>query len=391
MSILNRTNIHFFSDSGAELRLASSLFSFYNFEDNDYWYIDFHRGWNLILAIEYIPEDIRQRIREGSVILLLNNSHEAYHDPIEFIYRYMVMGLNLPPENIRLLTESASIMEEVDRVSKIFNTGHIQVEWLRIFEFNVRNSIYIDNYRKLDTLNIKQYDKKFLNLNRRWRHHRPMFVGLLELNNLLDKGYVSFCKNVDGQHWDSVYGYMMGSTQILCPELYQMFIDNKERITNIPDMFLDTPELYVNQVQVDNNLDYHYENTYFSVVNETNYFKDLGEGLFLSEKVFKPILRCHPFIIVSRPHSLVKLRELGYKTFSPYIDESYDNEKDDYKRLFMIVEEVKRLSNLDTNELNQFLTGLKEIVEHNYNLLINKDNSDKDEFVTTLGINDVRL
>ena len=391
MSLLNRDNIHFFSDSGAELRLASSLFSFYNFEDNDYWYIDFHRGWNLILAIDYIPEDIRERIRNNEVILLLNNSHEAYHDPIEFIYRYFVFNLNLPAENIRLLTESASIMDEVKKVAEQYQKPFIQVEWLRIFEFNVRNSIYIPDSRKLDTLNIKHYDKKFLNLNRRWRQHRPMFVGLLELNDLLDKGYVSFCKNVDGQNWDSVYGYMMGSTQILCPELYQLFIDNKERLINIPDMFLDTPELYVNQVQVDNNLDYHYENTYFSVVNETNYFKDLGEGLFLSEKVFKPILKCHPFIIVSRPYSLVKLRELGYKTFSPYIDESYDNEKDDYKRLLMIVEEVKRLSNLDSNQLNEFLVGLKEIVEYNYNTLINKDNTYGNQFITRLGINDVRL
>ena len=386
MSLLNKDNIHFFSDSGAELRLASSLFSFYNFEDNDYWYIDFHRGWNLLLAIDYIPEDIRERIRNNEVILLLNNSHEAYHDPIEFIYRYFVMGLNLPAKQIRLMTESASIMEEVDRVAKVFEQEYIQVEWMRIFEFNVRNSVHIENYRKLDTLNLKHYDKKFLNLNRRWRHHRPIFVGLLELNDLLDKGYVSFCKNVDGQNWDMIYGYLQGSTKIIWPQLYDMFMDNKERILNIPDMFLDTPELYINQVQVDNNLDYHYENTYFSIVAETNYFKDLGEGLFLSEKVFKPILRCHPFTVLSRPYTLVKLRELGYKTFSPFIKEDYDNEVNDYKRLFMILEETKRLSNLSGQELEYFLQGTKEIVEYNYQLLLSKSTSDKSQFITTLHI-----
>ncbi len=386
MSLLNIDNIHFFNDNGAELRLGSSLFSFYNFDDTDYWYIDFHRGWNLILAIEYIPEDIRERIRNGEVILLLNNSHEAYHDPIEFIYRYFVMGLNLPAKQIRLMTESASIMEEVDRVAKVFEQEYIQVEWMRIFEFNVRNSVHIENYRKLDTLNVKHYDKKFLNLNRRWRHHRPIFVGLLELNDLLDKGYVSFCKNVDGQNWDMIYGYLQGSTKIIWPQLYDMFMDNKERILNIPDMFLDTPELYINQVQVDNNLDYHYENTYFSIVAETNYFKDLGEGLFLSEKVFKPILRCHPFIVLSRPHTLVKLRELGYKTFSPFINEDYDNEVNDYKRLFMILEETKRLSNLSGQELEHFLQGTKEIVEYNYQLLLSKSTSDKSQFITTLHI-----
>ena len=384
MALLNKLNIHYFGHNGPELRLGSSLFSFYELDDADYWYIDFHHGWHLIPAIDFIPSEIKDRIREGDVILLLNNSHEAYHDSIEFIYRYFIMDLNFPSTSIRLLTESASIMEEVDRVSTVFNKPYIQVEWLRIFEYNVKNARNIENYRKLNTLEIKQYDKKYLNLNRRWRQHRPILVGLLELHNLLDKGHVSFCKNVDGQNWDSVYGYLQGSVQYCDPELYNLFQSNRDRIESIPDMFLDTPELYVNQVQVDNNLDYYYENTYFSIVNETNYFKDLGEGLFLSEKVFKPILRCHPFILVSRPHSLIKLKELGYKTFSPYIDESYDEEVDDYLRLKMIVNEVERLSNLSEPQLVEFLTAVKEIVEYNYQLLTNKSSELKDNFVTVL-------
>ena len=384
MALLNKENIHFFSDSGPELRLGSSLMYFYDFEDTDYWYIDFHHGWNLITAIDFIPEEIRDRIRSGSVTLLLNNSHEAYHDPIEFIYRYFIMDLNFPPANIRLLTESASILEEVDRVSKVFSKPYIQVEWMRIFEYNVKQATNIENYRKLNTLEIKQYDKKYLNLNRRWRQHRPILVGLLELHDLSDKGHVSFCKNVDGQNWDSVYGYLQGSVQHCDPDLYNLFQSNRDRIESIPDMFLDTQELYVNQVQVDNNLDYYYESTYFSIVNETNYFKDLGEGLFLSEKVFKPILRCHPFILVSRPHSLRKLKELGYKTFSPYIDESYDEEVNDYVRLRMIVDEIARLSNLSEPMLIEFLTAVKEIVEYNYQLLTNKQSDLKDNFVTVL-------
>lgn len=391
MALLNKLTIRYYNDSGSEFRLHSALFNFYDFSDNDYWYIDFHHGWNLIHSIEQIPEDVCERIRAGTAILVLNNSHEAFHDPVEYIYQYFVSNLNFPPQNIRLLSESATINDEVNRIAEKYQKPCIQVEWLRMFEHNVRNAIHIGNYRKLNTLQHKTYEKKFINLNRRWRHHRPILVGLLELNDLIDKGYVSFCKNVDGQNWEMIYGYLSGATQYLCPELYHMFIDNKERIENIPDMFLDTPELAVNQVHVDHNLDYHYENTYFSVVNETNYFQNFGEGIFLSEKVFKPILKCHPFIIVSRPHSLVKLRELGYKTFSPYIDESYDNEIDDYKRLFLILEEVKRLSNLNEHELDIFLTGVKDVIEHNYNLLLSKDGTDKNHFVTKLETNNVRL
>ncbi len=385
MAIINKENILFYGNNGPELRLGSSLFSFYDFDDTDYWYIDFMHGWNLIDAIDHIPEEVYNRIRQGTAILTFNNSHEAFHDSIDYIYRYFVTSLNLPANNIRLLTESATIMDEVKRVSEIYQKPHIQVEWLRIFEFNVRNSIVLPGFSKLVTLTTKQYDKKFLNLNRRWRHHRPILVGLLELNNILDKGHVSFCQYVDGQNWDMIYGYLTGTSQYLCPELYQLFMDNKERITSIPNMFLDTAELHVNQVHVDNGLDQYYEDTYFSIVNETNYFKDFGEGIFLSEKVFKPILKRHPFVLLSRPHSLKKLRDLGYKTFSPYIDESYDDEHDDYKRLFMIVEEIKRLSNLNDNELESFLVAMREVIDYNYNLLLSKGPMDSAQYITKLG------
>lgn len=379
MAIINE--IYYYDDNGSEPRPGSSLFGFYDFDDTDYWYIDFHHGWHLIPAIDHIPEHVCSRIRNGTVTLLLNNSHEAFHDPIDYIYRYFVTSLNFPAQNIRLLTESATIHEEVIRVAEQFQKPLIQVEWLRIFEYNVSHTM--DNV-KLDTLTDKTYNKKYLNLNRRWRRHRPIIVALLELNGLLDQGHVSFCKNVDGENWDVIYGFLGYILSTGEENLYSIMTKNRDRIEQIPDLFLDTNELYVNQVQVDNNLDSYYLDSYFSIVNETNYFKDLGEGIFLSEKVFKPILKCHPFLIVSRPNSLQKLRELGYKTFSPYIDETYDTIEDDTERMFKIIEEVKRLCNLSETELKTFLTHVKDIVDYNYKHLVSKRNSSKENFVNRL-------
>ena len=42
------------------------------------------------------------------------------------------------------------------------------------------------------TLHQPSYNKKYLNLNRRWRAHRPMFVALLKANKILEEGLVSF-------------------------------------------------------------------------------------------------------------------------------------------------------------------------------------------------------
>jgi hypothetical protein len=84
--------------------------------------------------------------------------------------------------------------------------------------------------------------------------------------------------------------------------------------------------------------------TYFSVVAETNFYRDFGPGLFLSEKVFKPVSRRHPFLVLGRPHTIKKFKEIGYRSFSNIIDESYDDEFDDRKRMNMVLEETKRLA-----------------------------------------------
>ena len=80
----------------------------------------------------------------------------------------------------------------------------------------------------------------------------------------------------------------------------------------------------------------------------------------------------HPFILVTIPNSLDVLKEIGYKSFSPWINESYDCEQDDHKRMLMIVQEIERLCNLSNNELNDFLIATKEICKYNYDVLNSK-------------------
>ena len=40
---------------------------------------------------------------------------------------------------------------------------------------------------------------------------------------------------------------------------------------------------------------------------------------------------CHPFVMVSKKGTLKYLRDIGFKTFGDFWDESYDDEEDDNK------------------------------------------------------------
>ena len=77
--------------------------------------------------------------------------------------------------------------------------------------------------------------------------------------------------------------------------------------------------------------------------------------------------------MIAPPGSLSALKSLGYKTFSGLINETYDQERDDVKRLIAILEETKRLDLLKGQELTDWLGKAKEICEYNYALLRTKD------------------
>ena len=62
---------------------------------------------------------------------------------------------------------------------------------------------------------------------------------------------------------------------------------------------------------------------------------------FVSEKVYKPLAWGMPFIILGNARTLLKIRQLGFKTFDGLIDESYDLEDDPKIRYDMVLNAIK--------------------------------------------------
>jgi hypothetical protein len=113
-----------------------------------------------------------------------------------------------------------------------------------------------------------------------------------------------------------------------------------------------------------------YAKTWVSVVTEPQ-FADYEESTFCSEKIFKPIACLQPFIVVGGHGSLCRLRELGYKTFSPYIDESYDTLPTE-QRLDAIINSLQKIKQIEDKA--GWLESIKPILEHNYNNLVTLKN-----------------
>jgi hypothetical protein len=349
------------------------MFSLRRWGDADYWYFEFELGsaFEQFSITTLVPADILEKIKsDNNTFLVASNAYESFHDIVLPLYESLVIKHNIPPHKILLLSESADLHTVVRSVAQQLNLECVRVEWTLGFERMVKKYKKEQPTQLLKTLTYKQYPKKYLNFNRRWRLHRPTLVALLAVNNLLDCGHVSLGVGDDFETWEDCFV----SIKLLHPELEikTMLDEFERRITSLPPMYLDTTDLVTNQAHITHNTDQYYENSYFSIVSETNFYTNTSSARFFSEKTFKPFASLHPFILVAVPNSLPLLHQLGYKSFHPLIDESYDTELNDSVRLVKILKEIERLCNLSNEELVHFLNNAKPIVMHNFATLMTR-------------------
>jgi hypothetical protein len=109
---------------------------------------------------------------------------------------------------------------------------------------------------------------------------------------------------------------------------------------------------------------------FVNIVTETLFDTD---SIFISEKTYKPIYLCQPFIIFGNPHTLKKLKELGYKTFDKWWDESYDNETDINEKFNKIVNILEQISEWDMDKCFEIKKEMQDILIHNYKNMFKTD------------------
>ena len=77
-----------------------------------------------------------------------------------------------------------------------------------------------------------------------------------------------------------------------------------------------------------------------------------------------------PFIVFSSVHYLKRIKEIGFKTFDEFWDESYDDLYDWEERYNKILLLILELNSKSTDELNNLYKSLKHICIYNRNHLL---------------------
>jgi hypothetical protein len=304
-----------------------------------------------------------QDARQGRAIILIDYVQENYVEKWQFDFFHETLKWSgIPPENIIFMLNSFNAQEVYERWYTTSGSRRMQV---RNFPFVMCNSSWNYNHPEHhQTMDENEFltlqdiirPNHFLFKIHRARQHRLALLYRLATNNLLEKADWS-CLDV--------ISYDENRVRAVANQ-YRFDVDlNKieELHTKIPHNLQSEQGYTYDQVCAWN--DKHsnpHQQSYLYVCSETYTH---GEFKSLTEKVFKPIANFQPFIFVAYPGALQLLRDLGFKTFTGFINEDYDNEPDEVLRMHMIYSEITRISSMSTEEIHNWFWSMKDILIHN--------------------------
>lgn len=330
---------------------------------------------NLKSLFQIISPQYLKDLQEGQAFLLLDQSHEGYQT--EWLWQWFHNNcdeFNINPTqiiyvtgNLNCRTQYTEWADSHNLKNRIFPVPYPHFEMMMFETMKIQNED--QNLKKTpefeDQLVYKEqklFDIKTFNaLQKRFRAHRIWFFKYLHDANLINDNIISMNEfNHIQSFYDGRYLNIDEWTDLsrFIPRLPPQ---NPEGC-DLDDFSNQDCGKYLNQLNEQIMLD-----TWLTVVSEAS-FGDHELTCFLSEKTFKPIACYHPFIIFGNKGSLEHIRNLGYKTFHPFIDETYDT-LPTWERIDAITKELIRINNFKPDEKLDWYKNLKNILEHNYNIL----------------------
>ena len=261
----------------------------------------------------------------------------------------------------------------------------------------VRKDPFLQAISKINKIKKNQppstINTKFWCGNWRYEPHRHIIAAYLTTVDSKLSWY--FDGNVEAI--DQFYWFKLESWKTLYPTYYNKLItgienlnknhyyidlnNNKRTLTNTtPDMTLRADKEGNHPSFESQTHEELYQDTFCSIINLSSFAVPFPT---YDEKVLNAIINYRPFILVGPPGSLALMKNDGFKTFSEFWDESYDDELDHDKRLAKLLTLVHSILNKSIEELRTMYQQMRPIVEHNKNKyleLIRQPNYTKTEW-----------
>jgi len=329
---------------------------------------DLHNKLNGEYFWKYISKQVLEDAQNRNCVIFLDYGQENYIEKSTYERLHnSLRRCNIPADQIVLGFNT-------------FNGRSIYEKWfaserqrLKVFNFPFVICQSSDTYAKQpvdDISKLKTIQRKyhFLYKVRSPRRHRLFFLAAFATKNLLYKiDWSCLYPNVFDvpslRHWEDRFHTKLNHDRTM--SLNKSLPKNLEyeagsTVDSVADWPHESPIPYTQ--------------SYIYICTET--FTH-GDHKSLTEKVFKPMRHFMPFIFIAFPGALKMLHQLGFKTFHPYINESYDSIEDESHRFRAILTEIERLAAMPIDKIEKIYWAMYDVYQHNYKTLINYNNVEK--------------
>lgn len=327
---------------------------------------------------EYIFNELSQKGWDYSVIFVLPSESfgVSYMKYMDLAIKILIKDYQLSYFQFGYLTGAA----DTDFNRRIYYKHCIELNHLPIKLYFINTFETIFSHSCTDEVSKYEYSlkkkKKILFLNGVVRPHRVIALGQIIKRNLLDKTMLSFNSSAS-----DIFDIATHLNRNYYPNLTTEALEHIEILKDqLPiNLTLGPNKFNMHKPNYDDYL--LFNDSLFSLITETLYCNNheyvphdcshihCYNSNFYTEKTYRAMLFKHPFLLLTTPYALQGLRQLGYKTFHPYIDESYDTISGEEERLLAVMDEVERLSNMSEDEELEWLKNVQDICQHNYEVL----------------------
>lgn len=314
-----------------------------------------------------LPDTILNALRDRKCHLIIDGSKEGWEfEPVYAVrFHEMLAQFGVSPKVATFLSQNRKFASDYIN----WSTQHkieekIQVLCAQYWIPQVtREAVHYAEHFVDERCPIRE--KKYVCLNSRPRLHRILLLSSLVQAGVLRDGYVSFGGFTQNGNLQGKPFTIRFDTDVL-QNMYPALSDEIKYLNTVAPLIVDIQ--HDNQRALTDGFALSlYNRSYFTIVSESDFTN--GSIDRVTEKILKPILGKHPFVVVGNPYSLERLRDMGFKTFAPHLDESYDQILDPALRFKSVMTEIARLTSLSHQQLESLCNDLSDVTRYNYNHL----------------------
>ena len=319
----------------------------------------------------YLPEEVEYNITHNNLKVIYLADHESPPDlePFVIVLTNYIKEHNWKEENFYIMSNNSMLYNVKTKFGSDIN----------FYKTNSLLKLVSNDLKNKPKESDISYNKKFIFLyqNRQPHFHRVSLLTHLKNLELLDNDIIDWSLVIDYSTYNKdntniqsikhLKGYIDITNKSLIKDYLEIIKTKKLSYYEQNVNWFDNVEDYI---QLEHLTIESYKNSYINIVAESK-FNFVENDIHISEKSFKPFYYLQiPIFLATYNHVKMIRNEYEFDLFDDLIDHSYDNEIDDIKRFHMVIDEIKRLSNMRDDITTYYKNNINRIL-HNHNYVKN--------------------